>query len=101
MVSPEVFERAADRIEAAGLWRGGRDPLREGPNATCAHLALFNAGGGTGATEVFAEHLGIDTSTCNFFTAVYAWNDWEGRTKEQVCKELRSCAANLRAVSDG
>lgn len=103
MNTAEVLERAADLIEERGWWQ--QDEECEQGDSLCAQLAIAAA-----KTEIefeymerfvpeqlLMEHLGIE-STRNWLDPLFNWNDDPIRTKEQVVKELRSCAASLREV---
>lgn len=99
----EVLDAAADRIEERGLWKAGR-PMG---SDSCVVLAMNSV-----MTErdfrdytlapihKFAAHLGIGLDTWGNLDPLFAWNDAEHRTQEQVVKELRACAADLRVGED-
>lgn len=105
MNTAEILEAAAAEVENRGWYQGGF----YGPAGTvcaaggmrCA-LALDENASYDGvawsayddALSVFAFHvLGVAEE----WQQLFDWNDAEHRTQEQVVKELRACAADLRA----
>lgn len=97
MKPAEALEAAADLLDGRPLWKG--EEVRRTGADRCVHLAIQDASKGSDlrrfeASELFARYLGLEL--VGTLQPLFDWNDWEGRTTEQVCKELRACAADLR-----
>lgn len=91
MTPAEVLDAAADLIEEVGWWRPGLDATG---GQRCALVAINRCAPNFATSKLFAQHLGLSGGW-----DIPEWNNWEGRTQEQVVKEMRACAADLRAAS--
>lgn len=103
MNTAEILEAAAAEVENRGWYQGGF----YGPAGTvCAAGGMRCALNLEG--ELFhGEDWGAYDDALTAFTSyvigdvewqeLFDWNDAEHRTAEQVVKELRACAADLRA----
>ena len=113
-LDPEIFDRAAERIERTGLVKGGYyrgwnddgveslgetgEKIREGDLKCCSLGAIaaevedeFDF---TTYSDFFAKVVGLED---NF--AVPEWNDLPSRRKAQVVKAFRKAAAHLRGAA--
>jgi hypothetical protein len=94
-----IFRASADLIERRGWWSGGQ-PAHQG--LICAFEALDVTVRKTedfmGAYNTFLHYLNAQAD--RHFAEISFWNDYPGRTKEQVLAALRECADLLDERAD-
>lgn len=100
MIPADIFNRAADLIEAKGWFQGMRV---QGTHCHCAMTAVEEAVLAEGAIDdgerddrmdVLAAMLSkrLDKTIHRDVSAVIEWNDADGRTKSEVIALLRDAA---------
>lgn len=117
-INPEVFDRAAERVERVGMVKGGyypgwlkedsergyvplhetREKIREGDLKCCSLGALIAETPDLTEFEVYADFfaraLGFED---NFDIPV--WNDLPSRRKRDLVKAFRKAAAKAREAA--
>lgn len=105
MSPAEVLEKAADLIESRG-WCQGRYAAIGHNDDSCSHLdsraACWCAEGAIGRVagiqipQLDGRYPAIAALRDHLGSPIVKWNDEMGRTRAEVVRELRACAAKLR-----
>lgn len=87
----DLLDRAALTIEERGHWKG----FMEGPGGQVCALGALNV-----CRQPFGDRVWLEArAALRLFLCVPIgmWNDWPEVSSERVCREMRECAADLRA----
>jgi hypothetical protein len=108
METPEILTKAAEVIETRGWHQGDFVPPNTDPEtAPVCVMAAINVAAGMRpngyrsgampADDVDALYAARRALGARVADDIVAWNDQEGRTRDEVTTALRECAANLKA----
>ena len=90
LTSEEILAKAADLVEFSGTWGQGDEAVALG-HSVCVMIALNDvAGNAARKSYVVAECALLKEIGAAHIVEAMDWNDFPGRTKEEVATALRN-----------